>query len=98
MNQADYNKMAENAARISLINYERLVGLIGWLQEYIKTTSAHSQWQTESILKSQIDIMGETKKTPWKRLDELEQTLKGFISYYYEEKGKPSPKEKNILI
>jgi len=86
INQDEHNKMAERTASISMIAYERLEELLDWMQDFVKTHNEQMQFLTETALKANINP--ELKKRVYldKRMDELETTLKGFISHYYENK------------
>jgi len=68
-----------------------LCDLAVWVEELDKTQrelyeaiQEHSVFTNCEIFKTKLDILDYNKKTPRRRIEELEQSLKGFIAYYYE--------------
>ncbi len=49
----------------------------------------------EQVLKTRCEVTGTTNKTPYKRLEELENSFKGFLAFYHEEGMKRHPKRKD---
>ena len=63
----------------------RVNNLYKTLSLLIKELSEWSEFQTTNILEVKGDIYNSTRKTPWKRLDEMDGMIKGFISYHQEQ-------------
>jgi len=74
------------------VRVERLEKL---LLEFYGVVQEHDLFLIDQIFKTKLDVYNYSKKTPFKRLEELEQSLKGFITYYYEsQKEVEKPKRK----
>lgn len=65
------------------------------LVAFYEAVQEQSEFEACEILKTKMDILNYSKKTPFKRLEELEQSLKGFITYYYENQKEDTPKRKH---
>lgn len=72
-----YSELVE----ILAITNVRIDRLEKCLTRFIHDFCVWSEFQTTQILDTKSDVYSYTKKTPWKKLDELEQIVKNFITY-----------------
>lgn len=58
--------------------------LVERLLENLRATGITLEFLTTEVLKIKSEIYTTKKKTPWKRIDELEKMIKGMNAYYQE--------------
>jgi mannose/fructose/N-acetylgalactosamine-specific phosphotransferase system component IID len=92
MTQDEYNEITEDTASLSIITYERLEGLIAWLQKFIHSYNEQTQFILETAMLSNVNP--ELKKRVYlnKRMDELDEMFKNFLAYYNTQPHRPTLK------
>ena len=85
--QAEETAQLTNVQLLNIIHalIERIRNLEDAVLELAKDSNPQDEFLTSQILKVQADLYLYSKKTPFKRLDELEECLKGFIAYSQEQ-------------
>ena len=62
------------------VKIRRLENIVLIMAENMKE---HSAFLTTEILKARLDLTSKDRKTPYRKLLELEEQLNGFIEYYH---------------
>ena len=90
MARLTYKELIETCSALG-VRQEKIIKALLNVQENVK-------FLIEQNLKMGVDIYKANKKTPWKRIDELEASLKGMNAFYQEKlsklQAKPLKKDK----